>query len=65
MVKFDSTGSPLWKDLEILEDRLNEVYDGETKKAVKDSLKRMIGQISNIMANLDKPGYDYVRRSEE
>ena len=65
MVRFDSTGSLLWKDLEILEDRLNDVYDGETKKAVRDSLKRMLGQISVILANLDKPGYDYVRRSEE
>ncbi len=50
MVRFDSTGSPLWRDLEVLEDRLNEVYDGETKKAVRDSLKRMLGQISIIMA---------------
>lgn len=65
MVRFDSTGSPLWKDLGILDDRLAEAYDGETKKAVRDSLKRMLGQISIILANLDKPGYDYVRRSEE
>ncbi len=65
MVRFDSTGSPLWRDLEVLEDHLNETYDGETKKAIRDSLKRMVGQINIIMTNLDKPGYDYVRRSEE
>lgn len=65
MVRFDSTGSPLWRDLEVLEDHLNDAYDGETKKAVKDSLKRMIGQINIITMNLDRPGYDYVRRSEE
>ena len=65
MVRFDSTGSLLWRDLGILDDHLAEAYDGETKKAVRDSLKRMLGQISVILANLDKPGYDYVRRSEE
>ena len=65
MVRFDSAGSQLWRDLENLEKLLYNVYDCETKKTVRDSLKRMLGHISVILANLDKPGYDYVRRSEE
>ena len=65
MVKFDSTGSRFWRDLEVLEDIIGEAYDAGTKKDVKSALKKAYGQISNILAKVDKPGYAYFEKVNE
>ena len=65
MVKFDSTGSKFWRDLEVLEDIIAEAYDAGTKKDVKSALKRAYGQISTILAKVDTPGYEYFERVNE